>query len=397
MISAYRPFFDQSEILALLRPGIGRREFELAVASRVGARYALSFAYGRSGIVALFKTLGLSQAEVIMPAYTCAVMAEAVVASGNKPVFVDADLADYNMDMDAMKRALTPETRAIIATHLYGYPTDVNAIRNQVGDDGVLIVEDAALALRPATGTTGISGDVALFSFGSGKQLYTITGGVVVTNSPSLYERLKEYRDREMSQLPRSVWARRLVQVLTAYMAQSGWLEEKLVQLKNMRAVKRTREAVGLVQDALPQDYATVYADFQGRVGMTQLNKLCTALERTRSLAAFYDKELRDMPGLTRAPIIPGATYTYYSIRIEKRDQIRFRQRMHGRGIEVGQYFGYALPYLKAYQTYARGQYPRAEQIAREIVNLPNYPGLNATEARRVVESTQQVMQESLS
>lgn len=395
MISAYRPYFDWSEILAVLRPGAGRSEFEAAVASRVGARYGIAFAYGRSGIVALFEALGLSQAEVIMPAYTCAVMAEAVVVSGNKPVFVDIDLADYNMDISATKRALTSHTRAIIVTHMYGYPADVDTIRKEVGDDQLLIIEDAALALRTAApDATGISGDVALFSFGSGKQLYTITGGVIVTNSSSLHDKIRTYRDQEMNRLPNSVWARRCMQVLTAYMALSGSLEERLVQIKNIGAVKRARDAVGLTGTVMPRDYATAYADFQGRIGVAQLRKLDTVLEETRALAEFYGRELRDAPGLTTAPVIPGATYTYYSVRVEGRDEIGFHQRMRDRGIEVGLNFSYTLPQLKAYQSYANGHYPRAEQAAREVVNLPNYAGLDMAEARRIVECTRRTIQE---
>jgi perosamine synthetase len=395
MISFYRPYFNWAEILAILQPGKGRREFEAAVADCVGAHYSLAFAYGRSSIVALFRGLGLSQAEVIMPAFTCSVMAEAVVASGNRPVFVDIDLADYNMDIGAIKAALTSQTRAIIATHMHGYPADIDAIRQAVGDERVLIVEDAALALRPtAPGMTGISSDVAFYSFGRGKQLYTITGGVMVTDSLSLYGKIKAYRDREMNRLPISVRARRCLQVLTAYMALSGSLEERVMRVKNVGVVKRTREIAGLVRDDLPRDYATAYADFQGRIGLAQLRKLDVALARTRSNAEFYNRELQNTPGLTVAPMIPGSTYACYTVRVRQRDSIGFRRRMLDQGVEVGTNYRYTLPELDVYQAYADGRCPRAEQAAREVVNLPNYPGLSVVEAQRVVECTRSALQE---
>jgi perosamine synthetase len=395
VISYYRPYFNWAEILAILRPGKGRREFEAAVADCVGARYGLAFAYGRSSIVALFRALGLSQAEVVMPAFTCSVMAEAVVASGNRPVFVDIDPTNYNMDIEAIKAALTSQTRAVIATHMHGYLADVDAIRQAVGDERVLIVEDAALALRPAaSGVTGISSDVAFYSFGRGKQLYTITGGVMVTDSPRLYGKLKAYRDREMNRLPTAVWARRCLQVLTAYMALSGSLEERVMRLKNVGVVNRTRKAVGLVRDDLPQDYATAYADFQGRIGLAQLCKLDVALARTRSNAEFYNRELQNIPGLTVAPMIPGSTYASYTVRVEQRDRIDFRRRMLAQGIEVGMNFRYVLPQLGAYRVYADGPCPRAERAAREVVNLPNYPGLSRVEAQRVVECARYILQE---
>ena len=394
MISSYRPYFSRSEILSLLQLRNGREEFEKAVAERTGARYGLAFAYGRSGLIALFKSLGLSEAEVVMPAYTCEVMAKAVIVSGNKPVFVDIDLTDYNMNISAIKKAITPHTRAVIATHMYGYPTDVATLRREISDDRILIIEDAALALQKSLpGTTNILGDVALYSFGRGKQLYTITGGVIVTNSANLYDKLKSYRDQKMNQLPRTVWVKRHVQILTAYMAQNGFLEEKLVWLKNLGAIKQTRAAVGLTRTPLPQDYASAYADFQGRIGLAQLGKLEQCLERCRELAEFYNRNLQDIPHLTPAPVVPGATYTYYSVRIPRRDEINFRQQMRARGVEVGANFSYILPNLNAYQKYANGEYPGAEQAAREVVNLPNYPGLKQKERQHVVECIRQVLQ----
>lgn len=381
--------------MAVLRPGSGRSAFEDAVASRVGARYGLAFSYGRSAIVAVLKALGLNDTEVILPAYTCSVMAEAVVASGNRPVFVDIDLADFNMNLDAIKSGLTSKTRAIIATHMYGYPIDVSAIRRLVGDDRVLIIEDAALALKPASSNgSGTSGDITLFSFGRGKQLYSITGGILTTGSFSIYEKVRAYRDQEMSQLPASVVARRYAQVITAYMALSGGLEKRLIQLKGIGAVKRSRKAVGLAQGDLPRDYAAAYADFQGRVGLAQLRKLDKVLERNRAIAELYNQMLQDVPGLTLAPVIPGATYTYYSVLVKDRDEIRLRQRMWERDIEVGLNFSYTLSQLKSYRSYANGQYPQAEQAAREVVNLPIYAGLSEGEIQRVIESTRHILQE---
>jgi perosamine synthetase len=395
VISYYRPYFNWAEILAILRPGKGRREFEAAVADCVGARYGLAFAYGRSSIVALFRALGLSQAEVVMPAFTCSVMAEAVVASGNRPVFVDIDPSNYNMDIEAIKAALTSKTRAVIATHMHGYPADVDEIRQVVGDERVFIVEDAALALRPAaSGVTGISSDVAFYSFGRAKQLYTITGGVMVTDSPRLYGKLKAYREREMNRLPTSVWARRCLQVVTAYMALSGSLEERVMRLKNVGVVNQTRKAVGLVRDDLPQDYATAYADFQSRIGLAQLRKLDVALARTRSNAEFYNRALQNVPGLTVAPMIPGSTYASYTVRVEQRDRIDFQRRMLDQGVEVGTNFRYVLPQLDVYRRYADGPCPQAERASREVVNLPNYPGLSIAEALRVVECTRSTLQE---
>jgi perosamine synthetase len=397
MIPFYRPYLDRSELLAALRPGPGRSEFELALAARVGARYGIAFAYGRSAIMASLKALNISQAEVILPAYICVVVAEAVVMSGNRPVFVDIDLADYNMDLQALKDALTPQTQAIIATHLYGYPTDVDAIRAAAGDDRVVIIEDCASGLLTfSPGTSELRGDIGIFSFGPAKPLYTVQGGVAVTNSLDLYEKIKMYRDVEMNQLPITVRAKRWGRLVASYVVFSESVYGLLQQARLVGPQKRTLVGSDSLPEKMPGDYATAYTDFQGRVGLAQLDKLDTVLAKRRALAELYDREFRGVPGLSPAPIIAGATYSYYTLRVKRRDEIDFCHRMLAKGIAVDQAYDYALPLLKAYRPYAKGEYPRAEQAARQAVNLPNYPSLSAAKARYIAECVRRFLKEGV-
>jgi perosamine synthetase len=397
MIHPYRPNFDWHELLALLRPGAGRGEFESALAARVGGRYAIAFAYGRSGIIAVCKVLGLSEADIIMPAYTCRVVAEAVVVSGNRPVFVDIDLADYNMDTRALKEALTARTRAIIATHMHGYPADVQGIRAIAGDDRIIIIEDAALLGPLDSGSTGagLSGDITIYSFSPGKHLYTVQGGIVVTNSSDLYERLKAYRDREMTGLSWKVWAKRLARLATGYMMLNASLFQVWSMVNEMGPMQQARNKLGLTKVDMPGDYATTFADFQGRVGLAQLDKFDSVLARHRAWAEFYDRELRDVPGIKLAPVVAGATYAQYTLRVERRDEIGFRQQMRARGIDLGTSFDYALPYVQPYRSYTSRPYPRADQAAREVVNLPNYAGLTARSAQHIVDSIRHALAEN--
>jgi perosamine synthetase len=397
MIPFYRPYFNHAELLAALLPGRGRQEFESALAARTGAKYGVAFAYGRSGMMASLKALGLNQAEIVMPAYTCLVMAQAVVASSNKPVFVDIDLADYNMDLAALKRALTPQTRAVIATHLYGYPTDVEAIRVIIGDDRVLVIEDSAQGLLTSCpGQNGLRGDIGLLSFGPNKQLSTIQGGVVITNSPDIYEKIKDYRDRETDRVSKQVWAKRWAWFITSYLIFNKPVYGLLQRVGLVGWGSHKSESFEAEAADMPGDYANTYLDFQGRIGLAQLAKLDTVLSRRQALAELYDRELSELPGLTPAPIIAGATYSHYTLRIVNRDGIAFSKRMSARGVSVDQTFDYALPCLKPYRSYARGVYPRADQAAREVVNLPSYPDLSFDDIRFITAGVRRSLEEGL-
>lgn len=397
MIPYYRPNYNHLELIAALCRGPGRREFESALAARVGARYGIAFAYGRSGFIASLIALGFTQTEVILPAYTCVVVAKAVVASGNHPVFVDIDLADYNMDIGALKRALTSQTRVIVATHMYGYPTDVDAIRVTADDERVIIVEDCAQGLLTfSPGSSKLRGDLGLFSFGPGKPICTVQGGVIVTNSSNLYEKIKAYRDKEMNRSSTKVWAKRWAWLLASYLVFQKWTYGPLYHYRHqVKPVGNFRPKLDLSPEALPNDIATTYANFQARIGLVQLRKLDAILAKRRALARLYDQELRDMTAIHPAPLIDGATYSFYTLRVPRRNEIGFRQRMADHGVSVDQSYDYVLPYLKPYQSFAREMYPRALQAAREVANLPIYPGLSLSDARSVAECVRRCVQES--
>lgn len=382
MIPYYRPYYNHLELLAALRPGPARHKFESAIAARAGVRYGVTFAYGRAGFVAALKALGLTEAEIILPAYTCLVMAHAVMASGNYPAFADINLTDYNMDIGALKRALTPQTRAVIATHMYGYPTDVDAIRAAVGDERIIIVEDCALGLHILSSeSNGLRGDLGFFSFGAGKPISTYEGGGLVTHSSDLYKKIKAYRDREMNQSSFKAQARRWARFLVSYVM---FRERTYGLLHQPKSIHKIRRKFNLPPNYLPNDIAMALPDFQARVGLVQLPKLDIILAKRRALARLYDQELQDCPGIHLPSLIDNASFTHYTVRVPKRDESGFEQRMLNRGVAIDRAYDYALPYLKPYRPFAQGEYPRAAQAAREAVNLPCYPHLQEAQARYI-------------
>jgi dTDP-4-amino-4,6-dideoxygalactose transaminase len=394
MIPFYRPYFNHAELIAALRPSGDREAFESAVATRLGARYGVAFAYARSGLVAALRVLGISQAEIVLPAFTCVVMAQAVLASGNTPVFVDIDLADYNMDLNCLRQALTSRTRAVIVTHMYGYPADVEAVRTLVGDERVLIIEDRAQKLLRSPGQIlPFSGDVGLCSFGINKELCTVQGGVVVTNSPALYEKLRVYRDAEMDRRSAAVWAKRWLRLIANYVVFNkpvyGWLHRTgAVGLSHRLTAESAFQA-----DKLMSDHATALMDFQGRIGLAQLAKLDTATSRRRALAELYARELRDVLGLVLPPLAPEASYAYFTLRVPQRDALHFRQRMLEKSVAVDETYEYALPTLKPYRAYAHATYPHAVEAAQQVINLPIYPQLGLSDAQYIARSVRDVLE----
>jgi perosamine synthetase len=383
MIPKSRPYLSIQELGAALRPGAGRSEFETAMAAMVGARYGLAFSYAHSGFYALLSVLNLTDAQVILPAYTCDIMAEVVVHTGNIPVFVDIDLADFNMDLDALKAAITSKTRAIVATHMFGYPASIDAIRQLANSTSITIIEDAALNL---TRSTRLRGDVGLFSFGPDKPLYTVRGGVCVTNDANLYERLLAYRDQNMNQLPFKEWAKRWARLMVTYFSKSDATYDLALRLGLLdKGWERPATCI-------PNDYATAYADFQARIGLVLLNKADLLLDKRQAIVAMYERKLEGIPGFMPAPIIEGATYSHYTARVKNRDAVQFSQKMYQRNIHTGRTLDYAVTCLDQYRPYVQRRCPQAEQAGQEVVNLPIDVNLSKTQVDFVADNIRQVL-----
>ena len=160
MIPFLKPYFDHRELLSIVRLDRGSVErFEKEFAKKFGSRFALSFSSGKSALYCTLLALGINNSEIILPAYTCVVVAHAVVLSRNIPVFVDVSLDDFNMDLDLLSEKVSTRSKAIIATSLFGHPIQLAKIRDICGKD-VLVIHDCALA--PGVKCKGIDISITL-------------------------------------------------------------------------------------------------------------------------------------------------------------------------------------------------------------------------------------------
>lgn len=164
-------------------------EFERRFAAMHGCRHGIAVVNGTVSLRIALMAAGLqAEDEVIVPAYTFLSTATAVVEANCVPVFVDIDLATFNMDPHAVEAAITPRTRAIIPVHFAGQPADMDALLAIAKRHGLFVLEDAAHAHgaswrdQPA-GSIGACGS---FSFQSSKNLTAGEGGIIVTSDDAL-------------------------------------------------------------------------------------------------------------------------------------------------------------------------------------------------------------------
>ena len=171
-------------------------EFEAAFAARHKAAYSLATTSCTTALHLILAALGIGpDDEVIVPAFTWVATANVVIYCGAKPVFVDVDRTTFNLDPSCLKKKLTSKTKAIIAVHLFGLCTDIDAIEKVA--PGIPIIEDAACAAgaRYQGRSAGILGRAAAFSFHPRKSITTGEGGMVTTNDGALADMVNILRN----------------------------------------------------------------------------------------------------------------------------------------------------------------------------------------------------------
>jgi len=173
-------------------------EFERQFASYCGCQYGVAVCNGTIALHLALLALGIGKGdEVIIPSFTMIASAFAVCYTGAKPVFVDADKDSWNIDVGKIEEKVTTRTKAIMPVHIFGKMCDMDTIEKIAKKYNLFIVEDAAEAhgAEYHGKKSGSFSDIAAFSFFANKNITTGEGGMVVTNSKSLYDRARYFKN----------------------------------------------------------------------------------------------------------------------------------------------------------------------------------------------------------
>jgi dTDP-4-amino-4,6-dideoxygalactose transaminase len=174
-----------------------RREAELKDYFRV--KHVFLFSSGKAALATLIAALRASSTRrnVVIPAYTCFSVPSAVVRGGGQVVLCDVDPNTMDFDFAQLRRVVDRDTLCVVSPHLLGQEADIRELKRIVSAHQVPVIEDAAQAMggRGVSGRLGTGGDVGLFSLGRGKNITVGSGGILVTNSDELGEKLRQQYD----------------------------------------------------------------------------------------------------------------------------------------------------------------------------------------------------------
>lgn len=332
-------------------------EFERLVTEYVGTSHGFATSSATTGIHLSLHAAGVQPGdEVVIPDFSFPATANAVIQQGAVPIFVDIDLATFNMDPSLLEAAITGRTRAIMPVHAFGLPADMDPINAVAAEHGLPVIEDAACALG---GTyrgrqAGSLGTAGVFSFHPRKIITTGEGGLITTSDDAIADRIR---------------------------------------------VLRTHGSVrgSHYMSFVDAGYNYRLSDVLGAIGVAQMARLDYIVERRQQLGALYARELEAVEGAT-APTVPADTrhaFQSYVVLLEEGiDRNAVIDAMREEGIEttLGTYSMHLQPYFRERFGIADEALPMATRAHRSALTLPLYPQLDDEDVRRVCETLARVL-----
>jgi dTDP-4-amino-4,6-dideoxygalactose transaminase len=363
--------------------------FEHAFAVQVGAAHAVSASYGRMAYFYLLRAFGIPPgSEVILPALTFWVIPELTRVAGLKPVFADVDPLTFNLDPESFERAITPRTRAVVPTHLYGLPCDMEAILAIARRHRLIVIEDCAHALGATWKgkPVGALGDAGFFSFQLLKPLNTYGGGMLVTNDESLAARTLALARSEPAPSETEVLHRFRLGRVERIAIRPGVFTASLFPVLLASSFLQTTPDVYLWEkirplDPLPESYRKRYSNAQAAIGLEALKHLEGWTAETVSHARALGAALDGRPVAT--PEVPAdRTHVFYQYAIYANKRHDVVRRCLRRGVDVESLHVDVCTRLPLFGN-GHAPAPGAERAATAI-QLPVYASLSTDAVRRI-------------
>ena len=319
-------------------------EFQSHLEVYTGAKHVINVGNGTDALQIALMALGLKPGdEVITPTFTFIATAEVVALLGLTPVVVDVDWETMNMDIESVRRAITPRTKAIVPVHLFGQCANMEALMALADEHQLYIVEDACQAIGAkytfANGETkqaGTMGHIGCTSFFPSKNLGCYgDGGAIFTNDDELAAKMRAIANHGM-------------------------------------VVRYHHDMIG-VNSRLDSIQAAVLD--------AKLPHLDEYIAARQAAAAYYDKAFGDCKAL----LIPGrqahSTHVFhqYTLRVVGTDRDKLREGLAEKGIPAIIYYPVPLHQQKAYldPRYQDGDFPVAEKLAACVLSLPMHTELD--------------------
>ena len=323
------------------------RQLEERAAAYLGVRHCVAVGSCTAGLMLILRAADL-RGDVLVPSFTFAATAHAVVWNGLRPVFVDIRPDTLTLSVEACQRAIDMRTSAILATHIFGTPADVEGLERIAEESGVRMFFDAAHAFgsQHQGRMVGSFGDAEVFSLSPTKVLVAGEGGLITTNDDLLAERCRMGRDY----------------------GHPGDYDCRFIGLNGRMS------------------------EFHAAVGLGSFEDLEERLDERETLAAAYRSTLADLPGITFPVVTEGdrSTIKDMTILIDAEafglEADDLGRALAAEGIETKRYYSPPVHTMQAYRSLETRWNPLdvTNDVAARTLTLPLWSGMGAERVERV-------------
>ncbi len=343
----------------ILTGGPTLEKFEKMFAKFTGAKYAIGVSNATSALFLSLKSIGIKKDdEVIIPNMTFVATANAVIHAGGKPVLIDVNLDDMNISVDEIKKAITKKTKVILPVHFAGKACDMVKIRKIAKDNNLHLIEDCAHAIgtRINKKHVGTFGDAGCFSFYPTKNITTIEGGMLITNSKKISEKIKNYRNHGITKT-----------LSQRYSLGKPW-----------------------EYDVVEPGYNFRLDEIRSALGISQLKRIEKMNAMRSSIYDYYNKNLLKINGI-EIPIKSRGidSHHLYIIRVKKNFSLSrdgLFKKLSKEGISTTLHYK-PLHLFSAYKKYRKTNLKNSIQLFDEILSLPFFPNITKNQQDKVIKS----------
>ena len=345
----------------LLTDGPKLREFESAFSKFTGAKYAVGVSNGTSALHLSLKAIGIGKGdEVVIPDMTFVATANAVVISGATPVFADIEKESMNISIDSIRNNLTSRTRAILPVHFAGKVCDIKEISKIAKLNNLKVIEDCAHAIgaRYEEKHVGTFGNAGCFSFYPTKNITTIEGGMVITNSKKIAEYVTIARNHGLTK-----------SLSQRYSKGKPWDYDTLVYGYNYRL-----------------------DEIRSSLGLSQLKRIRELNSLRKKACEYYNSKLQGVEGIItpRVSELEDNVYHLFIIKIKEKYGLS-RDKLFKKFLQYGISTSVHYKPLHEFCTFKKflrrgNDLKNAKNLYKEIISLPLYPQISKKEQDLVIK-----------
>ena len=365
---AYEPWIskDDKKIVdkalsqSMLTLGPQLEKFESDFCKYSNSKYAIAVSNCTAALHLSLMALGIKKNdEVIIPDLTFVADANAILACNAKPVITDINKENFFLSIANIKKNITKKTKAIIPVHIYGQVCNIDEILDVAKDNNLKVIEDCAHAVGTfhKSKHVGTLGSTGCFSFYPTKNITTAEGGMVITNSKQIAEKVRQLRSHGMTK-----------SLQNRYSSEYPW-----------------------IFDILQPGYNYRLDEIRAALGITQLKRIKKINELRKKASTYYHKNLQNIPGIILPDMVNDRTHSYhlYTIRVTnpyKLSRNQLFKKLKNNGIRTTVYW---MPIHKytAYQKFAKkSNVINTTKIYDEILALPLFPNISKIHQDSVIK-----------